>query len=161
MKNKTTYEMEDVMNLLTKDLAEKGLAPDVGSIEVWAHIDEVRVSTKEIEIEVNVSWVGIPLRGDGELLATRTRARGVPEPDADVQSMSQDLLDEAPSPRNRPTLVIGDIGEPSDTVEDITAASTNIARSGGAGLFAPDRVRRRLSDDESTEWPGSLPTKGR
>lgn len=161
MRNKTTYEMEDVMNLITKDLAEKGLAPDVGSIEIWALIDGVRISTKEIEIEVSVSWVGISSPGDGESSAMRIRTRRAPEPDADVQPTPRDLLDEAPSPHNRPMLVIGDIGEPPTTVEDITAASTKIARSGGAGLFSPERVRRRLSDDESTEWPGTPPTKGR
>lgn len=148
------------MNLITKDLAEKGLAPDGGSIETWARIDGARVSTKEIEIEVSVSWVGIPSQGVGEPPAPRTRVRRAPEPDADVQPAPQDLLDEAPSPRNRPVRVIGDEELP-DTVEDITEASTKIVRSGGAGPFAPERVRHRLSDDESTEWPGSPPTRGR
>lgn len=161
MRNKTTYEMEDVMNLITKDLAEKGLAPDAESMEIWAYIDGVRVFTKEIEVDISVSWVGIPSQGDSEPPATRTHARRAPEPDADIQPRSRDLLDEAPSPRNRPALVIGDIGEPSDTVEDITAASAKIARSGGAGPFAPERVKHRLSDDESTEWPGTPPTRGR
>lgn len=153
MKNKTTYEMEDVMNLITKDLADKGLAPDPGSIEIWARIDGARVSTKEIEVEVNVSWVGIPAQDDGESTPPRARARRVPEPDADVLPPLQDLLDEAPPPGAAPALEIG--------FDDITSASAKIARSGGAGPFAPERVKRRLTDGESTEWPGSPPPRGR
>lgn len=160
MKNKTTYEMEDIMNLIAKDLAEKGLAPDAGSIEVWARIDGARVSTNEVEIEVNVSWVGIPTPND-DPPASKPRTRRVPEPEVSAPSAPQDLLDEAPSPRNRPTLAIGDIGEVPGTVEDITTASTKIVRSGGAGPFSPERVRRRLSEDESTEWPGNPPPRGR
>ncbi len=159
MRNKTTYEMEDVMNLIAKDLADKGLAPDPGSIEIWACIDGARVSTKEIEVEVSVSWVGIPLHEDSPL--SRARTHRVPDPDPDTQQAPKDLLDEAPSPRSKPVLAIGDIGEPSETVADITTASTRIARSGGPGPFAPERVNRRLSDDESTEWPGNPPARGR
>jgi hypothetical protein len=152
LKNKTTYEMEDVMNLIAKDLADKGLAPDPGSIEIWARIDGARVPTKEIEVEVNVSWVGIPPQDD-EPSPPRARARRVPEPDVDSEPESQDLLDEAPRPGAAPALEIG--------IDDVTAASAKISRSGGAGPFAPERVKRRLMNDESTEWPGSPPPRGR
>lgn len=147
MKNKTTYEMDDIMGLITRDLEEKGLEPDSASVEIWARVDGARISVKEIEIEANVSWSGAPVR-------SRHRE---PDLNDDTALVPAGLLDEAPSPRNRPALAIGDIGEPSGTVEDITATSTKIARAGGAGPFSPDRVKRRLSDDESTEYPGTTP----
>lgn len=153
MKNKTTYEMEDVMNLITKDLADKGLAPDPGSIEIWARIDGARVSTKEIEVEVNVSWVGFPAQNDDAPPQLRARARHVPESDADLEPPSHDLLDEAPRPGVAPALEIG--------IDDVTAASAKIARSGGAGPFAPERVKRRLMNEESTDWPGNPRSGGR
>jgi len=147
LKNKTTYEMDDIMGLITRDLEEKGLEPDSASVEIWVRVDGARISVKEIEIEANVSWSEVPMR-------SRHRE---PELNDDALSAPADLLDEAPSPRNRPTLAIGDIGEPPGTVEDITAASTKIARAGGVGPFSPDRVKRRLSDDESTEYPSTTP----
>lgn len=153
MKNKTTYEMEDVMNLITKDLAEKGLAPDSASMEIWACVDGARISTKEIEIEVNVSWVGIPAQDDSEPPALRPRQRRVSAPDVDDEPPPQDLLDEAPRPGVTPALEIG--------INDITAAGAKIARAGGTGPFTPERVKRRLTDGESTEWPGSSPSRGR
>ncbi len=160
MKNKTTYEMEDIMGLITKDLADKGLAPDPRTVEIRAAVADTEVKPTWIEIDVNVSWVGIPSQDD-DASAQRVRARRALELGADVQPPRQDLLDEAPSPRGRPTVVLGDVGEPSDTVEDVTAASTRIIRSGGSGPFAPERVKRRLLDDESTEWPGNSPARGR
>lgn len=153
MKNKTTYEMEDVLNLIAKDLADKGLVPDSGSIEIWARIDGARVSTKEIEVEINVSWVGIPARNDAEPTPLRTRTQHVSEPDTSLGSPSQDLLGEAPRPGTTPALEIG--------IDDVAAAGAKIARSGGTGPFAPERVKRRLTDGESTEWPGSPPSRGR
>lgn len=156
MKNKTTYEMDDIMGLITRDLEEKGLEPDSASVEIWARVDGARISVKEIEIEANVSWVGVPAQEGSRGGSARSRHREA-EPDDDTMRAPADLLDEAPSPRNRPTLAIGDIGEPPGTVEDITTASTKIARAGGAGPFSPDRVKRRLSDDESTDYPGTTP----
>lgn len=156
MKNKTTYEMEDVMNLITRDLADKGLAPDPGSMEIWTKIDGARVSTKEIEVEVNVSWVGIPAQGDGDPTPTspRLRARRVPDPEPDTDTeQAPDLLDEAPRPGTADALEIG--------IDDVTAASAKITRSGGEGPFAPKRVKRRLMNDESTDWPGNPRSGGR
>lgn len=160
MKNKTTYEMEDVMNLITRDLADKGLAPDSGSIEIWAQVGGARVSAKEIEVEVNVSWVGTPVQDD-ESFVSRVRPLRTSDPDPKVDSAPSDLLDEAPSPRNRPVLTIGEAEDPPGTVEDITTAGAKIARAGGAGPFDPVRVRKRLSADETTEWPGNTPPRGR
>lgn len=161
MRNKTTYEMDDVMNLIAKDLADKGLAPDPASIEIWACVDGARVSAKEIEVEVSVSWVGIPARVNSDPSSPRAHPRHAPGSDPEAETSPPDLLAEAPSPRNRPALAIGDIGEPPGTVEDITAAGAKIARAGGAGPFAPERVRRRLSADETHEWPGNVPPGGR
>lgn len=151
MRNKTTYEMEDVMNLIAKDLADKGLAPDAASVEIWARIDGARVSTKEIEVEVSVSWVGTPTRGDGD--PSSSRPRHAPEQDTDIHAPPADLLDEAPRPGTAPAVEIG--------IDEVTAAGAKIARAGGAGPFAPERVKRRLSQDESFEWPGNAPDRRR
>lgn len=158
MRNKTTYEMDDVMNLIAKDLAEKGLAPDPASVEIWARVDggnDTRVHVRDLEVEINVSWVGIPTTDDdSEPPAARPRARRVPTPDFDEAPFPpQDLLDEAPRPGAAPALEIG--------IDDVTAAGARIARAGGAGPFAPERVKRRLADGESTEWPGSPLVRGR
>lgn len=144
MKNKTTYEMDDIMGLITRDLEEKGLEPDPASVEIWVRVDGVRVKVTEIEIEANVSWVGIPS-------TTRLRNRRVAEFQSNVeaQSGSQDLLDEAPRPGGGPVLEIG--------IDEVVAASTGLARSGGEGPFSPDRVKRRLADNESTDYPGTTP----
>lgn len=167
MKNKTTYEMDDIIALITKDLADKGLALDLGTIEIRAKTVEGDTlgdvgPLREVEIDVNVSWVGIPASDDVAIspsASARLAARKAGT--QKTLEVEEDLLDEAPSPRNRPVLAIGDIGEPPGTVEDITTAGVKIARSGGAGPFAPERVKRRLSADETPEWPGNTPPRGR
>jgi hypothetical protein len=147
LKNKTTYEMSDIMGLITRDLEEKGLAPDSASVEIWGRVDGARISVKEIEIEANVSWVGVPEQGDARAAAPRARNRR--EPDLEAEPAPQDLLDEAPRPGGGPALEIG--------IDEVTAASTRIARSGGPGPFSPERVKRRLTEGESTEYPGTTP----
>lgn len=164
MRNKTTYEMEDVMNLIAKDLADKGLAPDPASMEVWACIDGARVSTKEIEVEVNVSWVGIPTRADDG--PPRARARREPAAtDANTGTPPADLLDEAPPLSGRPHVTFGSIADspgPGEVgINDVTAASREVLQAGGEGPFSKARVARRLSDDESFEWPGNSPDRRR
>jgi hypothetical protein len=153
LKNKTTYEMEDVMNLIAKDLADKGLAPDPGSIVIRAIVAGTEVRPSGVEIDVNVSWVGISAQDDGESPAPRARLRRAPEPDVDVHAPPPDLLDEAPRPGAAPALEIG--------IDEVTAAGAKIARTGGAGPFAPERVKRRLSQDESYDWPSSSSPRGR
>ncbi len=154
MKNKTTYEMDDVMSLITRDLEDKGLAPDLASVEIWAIIDGARVSATAIEIEANVSWVGVSGQADVKTSSMRSRGRRGPEPEEvpDAEPTLQDLLDEAPRPGGGPVLEIG--------IDAVTAESARISRSGGAGPFSPDRVKRRLVDGESTEFPGT-PPRGR
>lgn len=154
MKNKTTYEMEDVIGLITRDLADKGLVPDPGSMKIRAVVAETAVFPSDIEIDVNVSWVGIPAQDDDDDPSPpRARARRVSGPDTDIDPPSHDLLDEAPQPGVAPALEIG--------IDDVTAASAKIARSSGTGPFAPERVKRRLMNDESTDWPGSPPSRRR
>lgn len=148
MKNKTTYEMDDIMGLIMRDLEGKGLEPDSATVEIWACVDGARISVKEIEIEANVSWVGVPAQESTRAGSVRSR-HDEPEP------TPVDLLDEAPSPHNRPAFAFGDIEEPPGTIEDITAASAKIKQAGGVGLFSPGHVKRRLSDDESIDYPGT------
>lgn len=147
MKNKTTYEMDDIMGLITRDLEEKGLTPDLATVEIWARLaggNETRVSVKEVEIEANVSWVEVPERA-----VASPSPRGRREPDTEMEPDPQDLLDEAPRPGAGPVLEIG--------IDEVTAASTRISRSGGAGPFSPDRVKRRLTDGESADYPNTTP----
>lgn len=156
MKNKTTYEMEDIMGLIEKDLLEKGLVPDPGSIVIRTFgsdsTSDGEVREPRVEIDVNVSWVGISAQNDDEPSLPPARPRRSATPNVDVVP-STDLLDEAPRPGAAPALEIG--------IDEVTAASTKIARAGGAGPFAPERVKRRLSQDESYEWPGNLSPRGR
>lgn len=147
MKNKTTYEMEDIMSLITRDLAEKGLAPDPGSVVVRVKSptsNEINVQVECMEIDVNVSWVGVstpPVKLVGQ---------EAPEP-----SKPRDLLDEAPEPGVGPPVDIG----------DVTAASQQLVRSSD-GPFSPDKVKKRTGrltglDGESFEYPGSTRIGGR
>ncbi len=145
------------MGLITRDLLEKGLVPDPGSIVIRTFscdpTSDGEVREPRVEIDVNVSWVGIPAQDDSESPALRSRQRRVSAPDVDDEPPPQDLLDEAPRPGVTPALEIG--------IDAVAAAGAKIARAGGAGPFAPERVKRRLTDGESTEWPGSPPSRGR
>lgn len=152
MKNKTTYEMEDIMGLITRDLAEKGLAPDPGSVTVRTREVAGSDFPVEIEIDVNVSWVGLvapagpPPSANVVVLDPGGRA---PE---NRPTAPRDLLDEAPEPGVGPAIEIG----------SVTAASEQLARS-TPGPFSPDKVKRRLTglDGESAEYPGPSRTGGR
>jgi hypothetical protein len=152
MRNKTTYEMEDVMGLITRDLAEKGLAPDPGSVVIRAAVAGVQVLPSDIDIDVNVSWVGVivPAGPPSAVLTTITHhgGRELSEPPA----VLRDLFDEAPEPGAGPAIEIG----------SVTTASEQLTRS-TSGPFAPDKVKRRLTglDGESAEYPGPSRQGGR
>lgn len=153
------------MGLITRDLAEKGLAPDPGSIVIRAAVAGTGVQPSDIEIDVNVSWVGIPAQDDGEPSSSPARPRRSAAADADVQVPPADLLDEAPSLSGRPHVAFGSMADspgPGEVgVNDVTAASRGILQAGGEGPFSRARVTRRLSDNESAEWPGNPPPRGR
>lgn len=154
MKNKITYEMEDIMLLLGRDLAAKDVSPDESTMEIRARLnDGTFVVVGALEIDVNVTWSG---RAAEPISAAVTTTDHAPEP-------LRDLLDEAPSPKGRPTITFGDLAnspEPGEiSINDVTAASRQIKDGGGEGPFSKTRVKRRLSSDvsmeESTEYPGN------
>lgn len=153
MKNKTTYEMEDIMGLITRDLAEKGLAPDPGSVTVRTREVAGSDFPVEIEIDVNVSWVGV-IVPVSPLLAAHAAVPdlGRREPENHPLVLPRGLLDEAPEPGVGPAIEIG----------NVTAASQQLART-TPGPFSPDKVKRRLTglDGESAEYPGPPRTGGR
>lgn len=155
MKNKTTYEMDDIMGLITRDLKEKGLSPDTASVTVWAVVDRVRICANAVEIEADVSWVGAPVQDDAKGATAQGRSRRDPE-------VEPDLLGEAPPLHNRPFVTFGDLApDPGEIgINDATTTSQQIVQGGGKGIFSPERVKRRLTDGESTEYPGT-PPRGR
>lgn len=150
MKNKTTYEMEDIMGLIARELAEKGLVPDLENIVIRAAVAGTEVLPSSIEIDVNVSWVGVAAPAGIPSVARSA----VPVPGRrdteDRPAVPRDLLDEAPEPGVRPAIDI------------VTAASQEIVGS-FTGPFSPDKVRKRVTslEGESTEYPGPFRTGGR
>lgn len=149
MKNKTTYEMEDIMGLITRELAEKGLALVPGGVTVRAVTADGEIFPVSIEIDVNVSWVGVPSSNSLILAPEHSTIR---EPESRVLAVPRDLLDEAPEPGVGPAVEIG----------NVTTVSQQLARS-TAGPFSPEKVRKRTTslEGETTEYPGPSRTGGR
>lgn len=156
MRNKTTYEMDDIMGLITRDLAEKGQAPEPGGVSVRARTADGEIHPDNVEIDVNVSWIGVSVpyvsgnftHALGHVVIPDTGAR---EPD-DRLAAPRDLLDEAPEPGVGPAFEIG----------SVTSASQQLVRS-TAGPFSPDKIRKRVTslEGETTEYPGPSRTGGR
>ena len=85
--------MEDIMGLISRDLLEKGLAPDPESIVIRAQTmqsTEVDLRVPRIEIDVNVSWVGIA-SDNNEPSTPPVRPRRPAPPDTDVPVPPADL----------------------------------------------------------------------
>lgn len=152
MKNKTTYEMVDIMGLIARELSEKGLVHDPGSIVIRAAVAGTEVFPSDIEIDVNVSWVGVVAPAGLSSVARLA----VPVPDGrdteDRPAIPRDLLDEAPEPGVGPAIEIGNVTSASQLLADSTA-----------GPFSPARVKKRVTslDGESLEYPGPSRTGGR
>jgi hypothetical protein len=150
MKNKTTYEMTDIMDLITKNLAEKGLAPDPGTLVVRTREVAGGDFPVEVEIDVNVSWVGVPDTSPRPAQPASNLGAGRYESEDRSSAPPRDLLDEAPEPGVGPAMEIG----------SITAISHEITRA-NPGPFSRERVTRALLDGETTEYPGPSRTGGR
>jgi len=140
MKIKTTYEKDDIIGLITKDLESKGLAPDPGSFVIRPDFPDAG----NFEVDVFVSGKSVPA-----VIDPFTGRRAPADSDPFVTPEPPDLLAEAPSPKDRPVLDI------SDVVSQGTAAA-------GSGPFDPARVKGRpLLDGESIEYPGTSRNRSR
>ena len=149
MKINTTYEMDDIVGLITRDLVAKGLVPDPTSFNF-----RVKIMRDDQSFVNDVPVVEIDVRVSGAEPADRVEHvehAAAPPISGPLPEESRDLLAEAPQPGLTPAVDIGSL-----------AATSRAIEQSNPGLFAPERVTRRtMMDGESSEYPGAPRTGGR